>query len=128
MLQHLGRLPEVVQTECCNTSVTFQKLGWIVVTASQHLGHLPEVGPRLCDRLGLVRAGDGDDAAGVARHAADGVGKRLEICHASRQDLVAALLTLVVRHAQQVARQRRVALRVRQLVRIDVAHRSDDGL
>ncbi len=52
----------------------------------------------------------------------------LEVLGRGAQDLVPALLPLLVGHSQQVAAEGRGPLGVRKLIRVNVAHRADDGL
>lgn len=52
----------------------------------------------------------------------------LEVLGGGAQDLVPALLPLLVAHAQQVAAHGCVALGIGQLVGVDVTHGADDGL
>lgn len=99
-------------------------------------------GGRAADTLGLPRLSLMRAALrhrtplhGTARHstARHGAARRctrhpLEVLDCGAQDLLTALLALLVRDAHDVAHEGAVALGVRQLVGVNVAHGADDGL
>ena len=58
----------------------------------------------------------------------EGLSERPEILLRRPQHLLAPLLPLLVLHLQQVSHERGVPLRVRELVRVEVAHGADDRL
>lgn len=51
-----------------------------------------------------------------------------EVLDGGSKDLIPPDLALLIGHTQHVAHHRRVALRVRKLVRVDVSNRANDGL
>mmetsp|Transcript_14151 Transcript_14151/g.34023 ORF Transcript_14151/g.34023 Transcript_14151/m.34023 type:complete len:484 (+) Transcript_14151:61-1512(+) len=71
---------------------------------------------------------DGAHVGGGRARGLQRLAERLEVLERGAQHLLAALLALHVRHLEQVPHEAGVALAVRQLVRVQVAHGADDGL
>ena len=87
-----------------------------------------ELGSFLARLVRRVDRGDGGRSGVGAAHGFERVGKIFEILLRRAQNLLAALLSLLVRHVQQVTHERGVALGVGELVRIHVADGADDAL